>query len=350
MAPFALLAITFAQSSHAVDTVFMLGGSDGQTSSEKSIFLRDFSRFASAMQSRGWNSREYFGKGGSDLTGALPATLTNVHQMLTDAGNTRSGQVLFAIFAHGSKRREPERTHSIGLEDGEFSLDEFATVIERLKNRRVRVALIDFSCYSGNTLALATNEQNMCVVVGALKNYVGAFSANESILDESFFSASFSHFSDAAPISLQDHFDRARVLDRTNFPQISSVALPWAAAFDYVSRVFDPRSEGRVSKLAGRKPHEVQSVLEDYREDVFHKLTAGLAGAANESELNVLKIIVDKYVDAHRELTKVVLQFRIVSGDRMEAGYAFDRNSSSTQVTQGDFAEQIVRDRLPYGG
>ena len=25
-------------------------------------------------------------------------------------------------------------------------------------------------------------------------------------------------------------------------------------------------------------------------------------------------------------------------------------NSSSTQVTQGDFAEQIVRDRLPYGG
>ena len=26
------------------------------------------------------------------------------------------------------------------------------------------------------------------------------------------------------------------------------------------------------------------------------------------------------------------------------------RNSSSTQVTQGDFAGQIVRDRLPYGG
>jgi hypothetical protein len=28
----------------------------------------------------------------------------------------------------------------------------------------------------------------------------------------------------------------------------------------------------------------------------------------------------------------------------------FYGNSSSTQVTQGDFAEQIVRDRLPYGG
>ncbi len=117
--------------------------------------------------------RERFFKGltpsSEENFNALIANLEN--QVRT--GKINSGdQVVIQISTHGAQKNKSEKSHSVSLPSSlndqnenvpqNFSLDKLMPLLRMLNRKGVKVALLDFSCFSGNSLALAL--KNVCVV------------------------------------------------------------------------------------------------------------------------------------------------------------------------------------------
>lgn len=113
-------------------------------------------------------------------------TVTNFNNILKSyeqkiiSGKIKSGdKLLIFIAAHGDIKRAGQITHSIAAE-GSFdkankdnlditslvSLDQLSTLVKLADKYDVKLGIVDFSCRSGNTLALAQNSKNTCVISG----------------------------------------------------------------------------------------------------------------------------------------------------------------------------------------
>lgn len=114
------------------------------------------------------------------------ATIENfLNRMASDieSGKIKTGdQVLIYIANHGSPKNEATETHFISvdkqavgpdekrLQDQPLNLDELKKIRDLCKKKGIKLALIDGSCYSGNSLALA--DENTCVISSASRSQV----------------------------------------------------------------------------------------------------------------------------------------------------------------------------------
>lgn len=134
-------------------------------------------------------------------------------------------QIMVFIDSHGAERKENETSHSVAFayspmdemstgpskKGGTLNLDSLKDLIAHAKEKNIKLAIIDGSCHSGNTLNLA--NENTCVISGSAANQ---------------FATDFTDFlvQEFRPgKSLEDAFISARAkADGVPFPMISSPA------------------------------------------------------------------------------------------------------------------------------
>lgn len=162
-----------------------------------------------------------------------PFTQESFDKMLKDyerkilSGNLRPGdQLLVVISSHGAAKDASEKTHKISTSgnaakdlitlegSNPVSLDKLQRLIDLAERYSVRLGILDFSCHSGNTLALS--NPNTCIISSSAPDNFGWAGSDGT------FSARFTKAM-APGKSLEETFLQAfKNRPETSFPMISS--------------------------------------------------------------------------------------------------------------------------------
>jgi len=104
-------------------------------------------------------------------------------QMLKNDQIKSGDQLMIYIDSHGGEKEASLKTHRISTAEGTavnldnldgsetVSLDDLEALKDLAKAKRVKMAIIDASCHSGNTVALA--DENTCVISSSGPNHYG---------------------------------------------------------------------------------------------------------------------------------------------------------------------------------
>ncbi|MDO9181713.1 MAG: hypothetical protein Q7U04_04865 [Bacteriovorax sp.] len=135
-------------------------------------------------------------------------------------------QILITIFDHGALNNKDinEKTHSIATSNGDaanlqnldgnvtVSLDELESLTKLAKTKGVKIAIVDGSCHSGNTLKIA--DDNTCVISAAGPLHYGRVSFGQN------FAAAMEKGK-----NLEEVFLESRAMeDQDSYPMISTTA------------------------------------------------------------------------------------------------------------------------------
>lgn len=122
----------------------------------------------------------------SNFTAVNYDKLIKDYEAKINLGEIKSGDKLMIIIAaHGAYRKEGEIAHSImaaGKRSKEekdnlslsslVSLDSLSNLVKLADQKGIKLGIVDLSCRSGNTLALASGSKNTCVISATgLKHY-----------------------------------------------------------------------------------------------------------------------------------------------------------------------------------
>lgn len=202
----AYLILCISASAQATKWAYNFAGSD---SSNPDLFLAPLQSENTTLSLSGWKSQLL---SGSDFN---PTTYSHTLSQMVAAAQP-GDQVMITIDTHGSPTGD-DKGHIIGCADKDCSTSDLKKTIQALERKHVRVAVVDLSCYSGLSQALASNTK-ACVVSGATDNDTAwsSFSTN--------FATNIS-----AGRSLEQTFLQARALPSSvGLPQISTRAGQYA--------------------------------------------------------------------------------------------------------------------------
>jgi hypothetical protein len=139
-------------------------------------------------------------------------------------GKIRPGdQVMLQIFTHGHPN-SGEISHKLNI-DGENNLDLIVPLRQKLEDAGIRVAILDGSCFSGNSLALG--GPNTCVISSQSRAFEAAAQGKYGDQNGTFIEAMWEHRNEKGISSLSDIFIEARAdvrnqkIYRSNRPEIS---------------------------------------------------------------------------------------------------------------------------------
>lgn len=207
---------------------YMYGGS-GDPETRKNIFESDFVSAIKKAQQQKWQIGDivFDGQHPSQQKTVSNAAKRNVEDFNSlsyesalqkigaqiDAKEIKAGeQVLIILNSHGDPQKTdvPETSHSIDCgSKGKCSIDRLAETIKKLEAIGAKPAIIDLSCYSGNTLALASAKT--CVVTSSHKDDVGYENFSEEFFAEI-----------QSGKSLEQVFLKTRAKTKWGSPQIST--------------------------------------------------------------------------------------------------------------------------------
>lgn len=176
----ALILFFITSGAHARSVAFFWGGGGEPVSKTKTIFDSDFSAYVPLLLSKGWEVRSLFGVGHVDSealvkkhlgVSAVPftdsAVMLQLTQLMREASSGDVKRVLFIISSHGLEPEENyDRAHRVKATDpkgeDEISLQLLEPVRDHMEALSIPMSVLDFGCYSGATLELATTKT--CVV------------------------------------------------------------------------------------------------------------------------------------------------------------------------------------------
>jgi hypothetical protein len=249
----------------------LLLGASGEEKAEN-FFVQDLRGFRKALVARGWEVEAVVGARPGILPGSRPTTARELRRALDQAlGAAKKGdQLLILVHDHGLAREAywGQRAHSIVTEDRErkgyepgFDLDVMIPALAAASARGARVAVADFSCYSGATQRLAAAAA--CVLTLAAEPYISLCSGRE---EERLFGARFFRLPPPGrAASLEEQFLAARREDKDsiNIPVISSRSTPALAGFTAFLKEVDPLDtyEDLKELRAGAKPFDPKPLL-----------------------------------------------------------------------------------------
>lgn len=235
MMPFVLFAGTLHMA--------VLGGSGEPHNVETTIFDAGLERMGQFHRLHPAISTQVLFNGGHSETeeiarrgfgGSQPFTARGYYQIIEEykrklnSGEIRSGEnILINLYSHGATRDAGEASHKIAAGSGPVtnfddmagtttvSVDALKSLRDLARTKGVKLGIVDLSCHSGNTLALA--DENTCVISATGPNhYSGAGSMS--------FGAVFSGALRPGQ-SLEDAYLSARAqFNDASFPMISSPA------------------------------------------------------------------------------------------------------------------------------
>lgn len=219
---FLLSTVAFAKTKQAV----IFGGGGEPLDKPDTIFDETYRDYVSGMTKSNWNASSFFDSGHPE-TEKMVATLAKNNQPFTQknfdryiaslkkeiqSGKLKSGDQLYIqISTHGSPQVRNEYTHQVSTVDGSVDMSELKKLRDLAEAKGVKLGIVDMSCHSGATLALASSKT--CVVSMAASN-VSLNTDGESFAEQI-----------APGRSLEEVFLRGRENNSSSgFPQISTSA------------------------------------------------------------------------------------------------------------------------------
>lgn len=195
---------------HAERSIALFGGGGEPKNINSTIFDNTLTQLDNYLQTNKWKSTISF-NGGHSQTEALMTmkfsdaasksafTRNNYNVIIKNYenqirnGDIKSGdQLMIMIDTHGAEKSSysQDSTHSIAVGQGDstinlsdlggsqtFSLDTLKNLAALAKEKGIKLAILDFSCHSGNTLALA--NENTCVISSTGTKHFGYTSFSE---------------------------------------------------------------------------------------------------------------------------------------------------------------------------
>lgn len=180
-----------------------MGGS-GDPAGASTIFDTNLKNLGTNLQTSNWKYQISYNGGHADtesimrnqfrnsVTPTTPFTADNYNKMIADykkkilSGEiTSSDQLMLVIDSHGAEQGYDEKTHSIAVTDPNavqtaekidynklsgsptVNLDALEELVKLTNAKGIKLAIIDMSCHSGNTLALKKNAPNTCIVTAS---------------------------------------------------------------------------------------------------------------------------------------------------------------------------------------
>lgn len=186
---FAVTSVTYANKK---EVIFFGGG--GEPAGDSTIFDRGVSTFMPFMPGSGWTVRPYFNGGHKRSENIArmkfgnnnkPMTSQNVRAEILslrkriESGDLKQGdQLMLTIYTHGATPKSGQQSHSVSTTDGTFDLDEVIALRDLAERKGVKLAIVDMSCHSGNTLKLSSDKT---CVVSATGEGLGYNTSSESM-------------------------------------------------------------------------------------------------------------------------------------------------------------------------
>ncbi|MFA6237570.1 MAG: hypothetical protein WC635_09610 [Bacteriovorax sp.] len=206
----------------------------------------------------------------------VASTLTKI----TSGAIPKGGQLMVIIDTHGGTKEPPHKTHSIAMSDsslsdmtyirgsGSDSVDRLKVLAEAAEKHGVKLAILDMSCHSGNSLALANT--NTCVVSSTGDKHFGYGAFTQALYDQI-----------KPGASLEEAFLKAR-LDSYDqgFPMISSPV--GKEMNERLYSLFTPylyqRHDSNADKITSYIKQVAQCENRDQRDSDFDKLLTEVNG------------------------------------------------------------------------
>lgn len=204
--------IPIADCREPIKKLLLIGGG-GEASGDTTRFDYDFKEMGIFFNNSDWQST-------ISLNGGHKKTEEIIHNQFTKSKNegpfiqqtynkllsdmiaelksgklTEKDQLMIIIDSHGTKKEKDEDTHQIAIGTGDVSLDSLKELIDLAAEKSVKLAIVDLSCYSGNTLNIKNDKVCMISSTGP------DFSSYGSL--RGFFGRKFTSFSGALFDSLK---------------------------------------------------------------------------------------------------------------------------------------------------
>ncbi len=198
---FSLIIVGLLLSSQAeAKKQYILLGGGGEPSGPTTIFDTDLAQTRGFLDQAGdWNKEVSFNGGHSNTESILNTRYTdsqvsnftsqNYNKIIQkyveqiNAGEFKAGdQILVQINTHGAIKYGNQKTHDVSVARSSIknydslgsitvNLDNLKNLTDLAKSKGIKVGIIDQSCHSGNTLALA--DENTCVLSVSGPNHYG---------------------------------------------------------------------------------------------------------------------------------------------------------------------------------
>lgn len=245
--------------------IAVLAGGSGELETDN-FFTRDFRELREKLLARRWKVRAAVGSRDRILPDSAAATNANLRRVIEGGVRDarRGDELLIVLHSHGRERERlwAQRSHSLVSEDRDpsgadpgFNLDSLEPLFVQARERGVRLALVDLSCYSGSTLVLHGPD---CTATLAAPDYISICSGRP---EERAFNSRFFQLPPPGTASdLTTQFLRARREDResVNLPQLSSRPAVALSEWNDLLAGLDPLDvSGDVAAYrAGARPYD----------------------------------------------------------------------------------------------
>lgn len=239
---FALVLLTINSAYAAERRLVMMGGGGEPKNINTTIFDQSLNTLDGYLEKNKWGQVVLSFNGGHSQTEAImnmkfadATTKTNFtpnnynaiiknYEEQIKKGELKSGdQLLLMINTHGAKKGDDVDTHKIAVGAGAsqtnlndlggttlVSMDAMKNLAALAKEKGIKLAIVDFSCHSGNSLALA--NENTCVISSSGKNHFGYNTFSDNFIGKM-----------KAGKSLEDVFlDTRKSTTDNSYPMISS--------------------------------------------------------------------------------------------------------------------------------
>ncbi len=187
------ILLTFISSSAWADSpdthnfLFVVGGS-GDPAGDSTIFDTEIASIGPLAKSSAWSTtllydgdrsgskaaaKNAFGQDAKTFTQQNFSAAIQQYETLLQEKKIKAGdEFLLVVDTHGAQHDPKELSHSVVSEDEALlPLDQIQTLRDHLQAAGAKVAIIDLSCFSGSTQALAND--NTCVIASTDKDMFG---------------------------------------------------------------------------------------------------------------------------------------------------------------------------------
>ncbi|MDO9183476.1 MAG: hypothetical protein Q7U04_13765 [Bacteriovorax sp.] len=170
----------------AANQILVLGGGgNSEKDVTKTIFDESLQNLGNYLQStKSWEETISFNHGHEKTEDILSKSFTSPNMAFTkksynsqiDAyklkiSNSAPGeQFLVYIDTHGAPPEASDTSHQVATNDGLTNIDRIKELTELAKSKNVKLAIVDLSCYSGNTQKLSEKDNSTCFISSTSSN------------------------------------------------------------------------------------------------------------------------------------------------------------------------------------
>jgi soluble cytochrome b562 len=377
--------VLFSTSAFADRNLILIGGGGEATEKTGTMFDDTLKDVDSYLQKNKWNNYSVSFNGGHPETEAILASrysnaqskntfnednykaLLKSYQDKITNGQIKAGdQLMVMIDTHGAARLDEgsEVSHAIaiGSSTGQAnlndlsgttttSLDTMKALIDLAKSKGVKLAILDFSCHSGNTLALANS--NTCVISSTGPQHFGYENFSKNFIAKM-----------KSGKSLEDVFlDARKSTADTSFPMISTTAgvainkdiypdiTPYLYYYDK-----DPRSDKMTSYIQTSGSNVGLCARQNQYADLLGKLdqlqSVGNAGMKNLPEIKKIKGLIADYKASQDRYINMLRSWGSTELNRREQIVGVGTSGRKSEQMTGNFTwgemintdyDQIIR-------